>query len=331
VADFGTLLDSGVVRFERLLPGTIERVWAFLTEPEKRERWLAGGEMQLHVGGRVELRFRHADLSPVAAPTPERFAASVDGSTLHGTVTACEPPRRLAFTWGEGKERPSEVAFELEAAGDRVRLTVTHRRLGNEPAVWANVAGGWHTHLAILEERLHDRVPQPFFAAFEAVEAAYVERFRQEGVGMSPDGAAVSLRIERAFDVAPEVVFDAFTVPEAMRVWWTDETTFDVDLRVGGAWRIVRRAGDETYVMEGTYLEVEPPHRLRFTIGMPQFSPNRDTISIEIASEGAGCVVVFVQSGDDIAAELRDLAPGERSASEAGWQQGFDLMEAAWA
>jgi uncharacterized protein YndB with AHSA1/START domain len=325
VAGFGTLLERGVVRLERLLPGPIERVWAYLTAPEKRARWLAGGEMELRVGGRVELRFRHADLSPVAAPTPERFAASVDGSTLHGTVTACEPPRLLAFTWAEGKERPSEVTFELEVVGDGVRLAVTHRRLGDEPAVWANVAGGWHTHLAILEDRLHGRVPQPFFPAFEPIEAAYVERF-----GASVGPARATLRIERRFDVAPEVVFEALTVPDAMRVWWTEQTTFDLDLRVGGRWTIERREGDQAFVAEGEYLEVEPPTRLRYTFGMPQFSPNRDTISVEIAPEGGGCVVVFEQSGVDIAGELRALAPGERSESEAGWQQGFDLMEAAW-
>ena len=84
--DFGTLLESGVVRFERLLPGPIERVWAYLTEPEKRARWLAGGEMELWVGGRVELRSRHADLSPVAAPTPERFAESAEGSIMHARM-----------------------------------------------------------------------------------------------------------------------------------------------------------------------------------------------------------------------------------------------------
>jgi uncharacterized protein YndB with AHSA1/START domain len=185
--DFGTLLAPGSVRLERTLPGPIERVWAYLTEPEKRARWLAGGEMELRVGGHVELWFKHADLSPIEAPTPERFAASADGSSLRGTVTACEPPRRLAFTWGDGKERPSEVTFELEAAGEGVRLTVTHRRLGDEPAVWANVAGGWHTHLAILDDRLADRVPPPFFRAFEPIEAAYLERFRDQGAVLPPD------------------------------------------------------------------------------------------------------------------------------------------------
>ena len=160
---------------------------------------------------------------------------------------------------------------------------------------------------------------------FEPIERAYLERF-----GAAVDHARETLRIVRRFDVAPQVVFDALTGPEAMRVWWTEQTTFDIDLRVGGRWTIERREGDQTFVAEGEYLEVEPPTRLRYTFGMPQFSPNRDTISVEIAPEGVGCVVVFEQSGVDIASELRELAHGERSASEVGWQQGFDLMEAAW-
>ncbi len=140
-----------------------------------------------------------------------------------------------------------------------------------------------------------------------------------------------TLRIVRKFDVAPEVVFDAFTEPESMRVWWTDDTTFDIDLRVGGRWKIDREEGGETYTMIGEYLEIERLHRLRFTIAMPQFSPNSDTITIDITPDGKdGCEVVFVQSGKDIATELRELPPGEISESEKGWQQGFDLMEAAW-
>jgi hypothetical protein len=95
----------------------------------------------------------------------------------------------LTFTWGEGQARPSEVTFELEAVGEQVRLTVTHRRLGDERAVWANVAGGWHTHLAILEDRLSGRVPAPFFVAFEPIEAAYLERFGVDRQGGNPAGA----------------------------------------------------------------------------------------------------------------------------------------------
>ena len=37
----GEIIDTQTVRFERLLPGPIERVWAYLTESEKRRKWLA--------------------------------------------------------------------------------------------------------------------------------------------------------------------------------------------------------------------------------------------------------------------------------------------------
>ena len=40
------------------------------------------------------------------------------------------------------------------------------------------------------------------------------------------------LRIERSFHASPETVFDAFTEPTAMRVWWTENTSFEIDLRV---------------------------------------------------------------------------------------------------
>lgn len=140
-----------------------------------------------------------------------------------------------------------------------------------------------------------------------------------------------SLKIVRRFNVAPKVVFDALTKPEAMRVWWTDDTTFDIDLRVGGTWTITRTEGDMTFMMTGEYLEVNRPQKLQYTISMPQYSPNSDTVSVDIASdEKGGCEVTFVQSGPDIAEELKALPEGEVSQSEQGWQQGFDLMEEAW-
>lgn len=141
---------------------------------------------------------------------------------------------------------------------------------------------------------------------------------------------APSLRIVRKFDVAPEVVFDTFTKPESMRVWWTDQTTFDIDLRVGGRWTIIRREKETVYTATGEYLEIDWPHRLQYTYAMPQFSPNSDTIFITIVPQETGCVVTFVQSGEDIASELRALLPGSTSSSEEGWQQGFDLMASAW-
>lgn len=147
---------------------------------------------------------------------------------------------------------------------------------------------------------------------------------------MSGDGQSL-VRFERRFDVQPEQVFDTLTKPDQMLVWWGDDAEIEVDLQVGGRWTIVRREDGVEYLATGEYLEVERPSLLKYTFGMPQFSPNSDTITITIDEDGDGSRVTFEHSGVDIASELRELKPGETSATEAGWQQGFDLMAAAWA
>ncbi len=80
--------------------------------------------------------------------------------------------RRAYWSWGGGNEAPSEVTFELSEAGDQVRLVVTHRRLADDDTR-INVASGWHTHLAILEDVLAARPPTAFWPTFERMEEEY--------------------------------------------------------------------------------------------------------------------------------------------------------------
>ena len=59
-----------------------------------------------------------------------------------------------------------------------------------------------------------------------------------------------TLRIERTFQAPAEAVFDAWTSEEVIRRWWQAEhdwetTEAEVDLRVGGAVRVVMRDPDE--------------------------------------------------------------------------------------
>lgn len=170
----GTSAAPGEVRIERWLPGPVERIWAYLTDSEKRGTWLAPGEMELRVGGRVEHRFRHADLSHETQP-PAKYGSYEAGHTMHGTVTRCEPPRLLSYTWGDGSE-DSEVAFELfPVDGGEVKLVVTHRRLRSREGM-ANVAGGWHTHLGILLDRLEGRAPRGFWSTHARLEAEYARQ-----------------------------------------------------------------------------------------------------------------------------------------------------------
>ena len=82
--DFGIITEAGAIRFERLLPGPIERVWAYLTESDKRGKWLASGPVELRVGGQVELHFRHADLSPQTEPIPDKYKQYENGASFTG-------------------------------------------------------------------------------------------------------------------------------------------------------------------------------------------------------------------------------------------------------
>src|SRR5215472_11665571 len=173
--EYGVATGPDTIRFERLLPGPIERVWAYLTESDKRAKWMASGPMDLRVGGHVQLMFRHADLTSHPEPTPERFKKYGEAPTLSGHITACDPPRLLSFTWGEGSGDDSEVTFELFPRGRDVLLVLTHRRLPDRTAM-LDVAGGWHIHLDVLVDRLNGQEPGPFWSTLEAVEAEYAKR-----------------------------------------------------------------------------------------------------------------------------------------------------------
>lgn len=160
----------GELRLVRLLPGPIERVWEFLTDPEKRARWFAGGVTEPHAGGKVVFAMHHAKLSPDEQP-PARYAHVQDpGVTFEGRVLRYEPPRVLSYTFGDDK---SQVTFELTPQGEQVLLVLTHRSTGDDIPEQANYAGGWHTHIALLIAQLEGTVPPKFWANHARLHAHY--------------------------------------------------------------------------------------------------------------------------------------------------------------
>jgi len=80
-----------------------------------------------------------------------------------------------------------------------------------------------------------------------------------------PAGEPV-IEIRRFLKAPPELVWRVCTEPEYLRRWFgprrLEVSECDVDLRVGGTWRIVHRAPDGTeFVFYGDFLEMDPPHR----------------------------------------------------------------------
>lgn len=173
--EYAVVTAPDTVEISRVLPGPIERIWAYLTDSDKRGKWLASGEMELHVGGKVSLHFHNADLSPHEDHAPERYKSIENSHDSTGRIVECDPPRRLVFTWDEENAEPTEVTFELIPRGGEVLLVVTHRRLADRSAI-LSVAGGWHTHLDILVDNLNGDVPRPFWATHSKLEAEYAER-----------------------------------------------------------------------------------------------------------------------------------------------------------
>lgn len=171
---YATRDAADTLRFERLLPGPVERVWAYLTEPEKRRLWLADGPMDLKAGGAIDLVFRNGELN-AGQPTPENFAKFAGEIHNPGTVLACEPNRLLRFTWESDGPNESEVSFELTPRGKRVLLTVTHTRLAMRSTM-LGVAGGWHAHLTLLVDLLDERERSALWPLFAQYRAEYEAR-----------------------------------------------------------------------------------------------------------------------------------------------------------
>lgn len=81
-----------------------------------------------------------------------------------------------------------------------------------------------------------------------------------------------TLLIERAFQAPAQAVFDAWTSEEVMRRWFHGQHDWEtpeaeVDLRIGGAVRVVMRDPQEgtEHGGGGRYTEIDPPARLAFT------------------------------------------------------------------
>jgi uncharacterized protein YndB with AHSA1/START domain len=173
--EYGELLDENTVRFERLLPGPIERVWSYLTEGDKRAQWLCGGDVETISDGHVDMHFHNVSLSTDEdISRPDKYRDMPERMSFAGKVTRCEPPRVLQHTW-EFDEEHSEVCYELEEQGDKVKLVLTHRRL-DSPDTVLSVSAGWHTHLNLLVDVLEGNKPRPFYKMQTQYESEYGER-----------------------------------------------------------------------------------------------------------------------------------------------------------
>lgn len=165
---YGILTEPATLRIERILPGPIERIWAYLTESDLRRQWLAAGQMELVAGAPFEFVWRNDELTNPPGQRPPGFS---DEHRLQCQITELDPPRKLSITWGS----TGGVSFELESRGNKVLLTLIHRRLPDR-ATLLNVSAGWHMHLDILAARAAGQEPEPFWEGWNRLKRDYDQR-----------------------------------------------------------------------------------------------------------------------------------------------------------
>lgn len=165
---YGSLTEPATLTIQRILPGPIERVWAYLTESDLRRQWLAAGAMEMKVGAPFELVWRNDELTDPPGQRPDGFSAE---HRMQSQITELDPPHKLTFTWnGSG-----DVSFELAPKGDKVLLTVIHRRL-RDRSTMLMVGAGWHMHLDLLAARTSGTTIEPFWDGWCRLRTEYNER-----------------------------------------------------------------------------------------------------------------------------------------------------------
>jgi uncharacterized protein YndB with AHSA1/START domain len=137
------------------------------------------------------------------------------------------------------------------------------------------------------------------------------------------------IRVSRSFAAPIGEVFDAWTNPDVMALWWHPGRDWQtplatVDLRVGGAISISLRAPDGREIgWSGVYTDIDAPNRVAFTFTWAgeEDSPAANSLVEVTFTELAGVTTVELVH--------RGYAPGVRpSADTQGWTACFDNLNA---
>lgn len=109
------------------------------------------------------------------------------------------------------------------------------------------------------------------------------------------DITSPSLTLTRRIAAPPARVYAAWTEPRLMARWWQpmpcddDGVQAEIDLRVGGRYRIVMRAtGGEVHDVGGEYREIEPERRLSFTWAWRSTPERVSLVTVDFAPDGGG-------------------------------------------
>ncbi|WP_457425894.1 SRPBCC family protein [Roseateles sp. P5_E7] len=137
--------------------------------------------------------------------------------------------------------------------------------------------------------------------------------------------APAQVRLERHYPVAVEKVWRAWTEPQALSRWFNAGkpgavSEAEIDLRVGGRYRIVTRMADgQTNDVGGEYLEIAPQRRLVFSWAWHSTPDRVSRVSIDLSAQDGGTTPLFVHD--------RFFDEQARVNHERGWLMAFEHID----
>ena len=112
------------------------------------------------------------------------------------------------------------------------------------------------------------------------------------------------VEVHAAYDVAPEVIFDAWIIPALIRKWLFVGPTSEIvnvvsDLKTGGEFSILEleRTNKEYSDHFGRYQLIDRPTQLVFTLSVPKHFSGETTVRIDIKKTASGCELTLTQTG----------------------------------
>jgi uncharacterized protein YndB with AHSA1/START domain len=131
----------------------------------------------------------------------------------------------------------------------------------------------------------------------------------------------ISLITRRTIRASQAILFAAWTQPEQLRAWFGPRPIMcveaQIDLREGGAYRIVNRLPDGSpLVIEGVFETVDPPSKLVYSWSMTGDPASRVTVRFEPRGDATEVIVEHEHIADQ---PMRDL-------HDAGWVGSLDRL-----
>ena len=133
---------------------------------------------------------------------------------------------------------------------------------------------------------------------------------------------SVALVVRRTINAAADRLFAAWTEPAEFVQWWGPATVTctgaEIDLRVGGRYRIANHFADGTTIwIAGVFEVIEPPHKLVYSWRLESQSHPAERVTVHFKARAATVTEVIVTHE-----RITDAALRERH--EQGWNGCLD-------